>query len=299
MRKSIILGFIIIFVSLSIYGCKNESAILEGNVLESFRSTPITDIEVYANGKVAKTNEMGHFQIKGLKKGTIEVTIKDSDKYEEFKDKLVLDAGVNLRDFMLEAKHPLNITASEIPELTSFAYEIFIGLNKDKPLAIANVETSPVEPALHIVGKEYDSSGKATNIEFIQIGTTFWVADNYGNWNIIQNPGESVFRINSIFNEKYTSATNFYRDPNITYEDTKEEIGIDGVNTHKFIATVKDIESGFIDNLEIYVITEGKNKGNIKRIISSSPMHSMYPYVEITLSKLNETLSIQPPIITK
>jgi len=28
-------------------------------------------------------------------------------------------------------------------------------------------------------------------------------------------------------------------------------------------------------------------------------MHSMYPYVEITLSKLNETLSIQPPIITK
>lgn len=299
MRKSIILGFIIIFVSLSIYGCKNESAILEGNVLESFRSTPITDIEVYANGKVAKTNEMGHFQIKGLKKGTIEVTIKDSDKYEEFKDKLVLDAGVNLRDFMLEAKHPLNISASEIPELTSFAYEIFIGLNKDKPLAIANVETSPVEPALHIVGKEYDSSGKTTNIEVIQIGTTFWVADNYGNWNIIQNPGESVFRINSIFNEKYTPATNFYRDPNITYEDTKEEIVIDGVNTHKFIATVKDIESGFIDNLEIYVITEGKNKGNIKRIISSSPMHSMYPYVEITLSKLNETLSIQPPIITK
>lgn len=299
MKKSLILGFIIVLVSLNTYGCKNESAILEGNVLESFRSTPISDIKVYANGKVAKTNEMGHFQMKGLKKGTVEVTIKDSDKYEEFKDKLVLDAGVNLRDFMLEAKHPLNIPTSEIPELTSFAYEIFIGLNKEKPLAIANVETSPAEPALHIVGKEYDASGKATNIEVIQIGTTFWVADNYSNWNIIQNPGESVFRINSVFSEKYTSATNFYRDPYITYEDTKEEVVIDGVKTRKFTATVNEGESGFKDNLEIYVITEGANKGNIKRIISFSPMHSMYPYVKITLSKLNETLSIQPPIITK
>lgn len=299
MKKFIILGLVIIFVSLNIYSCKNESATLEGNVLESFRSTPIPNIKVYADGKVTKTNEMGHFQIKGLKKGTVEVTIKDSDKYEEFNDKLVLDAGVNLRDFMLEAKHPLNIPASEIPELTSFAYEIFIGLNKDKPLAIANVETSPAEPALHIVGKEYDASGKATNIEVIQIGITYWVADNYGNWNIIQNPGESVFRINSVFNEKYTSAVNFYKDPNITYKDTEEEVVIDGVKTRKFTATVNEGESGFIDNLEIYVITEGANKGNIKRIISFSPMHSMYPYVEITLSKLNETISIEPPIITK
>ncbi len=34
----------------------------------------------------------------------------------------------------------------------------------------------------------------------------------------IQNPGESIFRINSIFYEKYYPASIFFKDPNISYK---------------------------------------------------------------------------------
>lgn len=290
----------VLFITLGISNCKKEDVILEGNVLESYKNTPLSKIKVNISNKRAETDESGHFKIEGLKKGVVEINLQDpAGKYEEFKDKLVLDIGVNYRDFFLDAKHPLNIPTSDIIEPTSYAYNIFIGLSPDKPLATADVEVSSLESALHIVGKEFDPSGKISDIEIIQIGTTFWVRDKYGTWNILQNPGESVFRINSIFNEKYTPAINFYRNPDITYEDAKEEIAINGVKTHKFLATFKEEESGFVDNLEIYVITEGKNKGRIMRIISSSPMHSMYPYVQITLSKHDEDIVIQPPIITQ
>ncbi len=298
MRKFFLCLIVFFFIS-SLSSCKRSNVILEGNVFESFKSTPLPKMEVLLNGKKAKTDENGHFKVEGLKKGAVEIVIKGSNRYEDFKDRLVLDEGTNRRDFLLEAKHPLNIPVSEIVEPNSFAYSIFIGLSPDKPLAIAEVESSKSEPALHIKGKEYDEKGNVSEIEVIQVGTNFWIRDKYGNWNAIQNPGESIFRINSIFYEKYYPASIFFKDPNISYKDTGKEIIIDNVKTHKFLLTLKEIETGFIDNLEIFVIKEGKNKGRVKKIISNAPMRSMYPYVSIILSKFDEDLRIMPPAITQ
>lgn len=298
MRKVILLLTTFLFI-LSLSGCSKSNVILEGNVFESFKNTTLQGMEIVVDGKKTKTDESGHFKIEDLKKGSIEIIIAGSDKFEDFKDKLILDEGINRRDFFLEAKHPLNIPASEIIEPNSYAYTIFIGLNPNEPLVEAEVKSSKLDSALSIKGKEYDKNGNISSLEVIQIGPNAWIKDEYGNWNTLQSPGESVFRINSIFNEKYYPALNFFRDPDIVFKDTGEEVIIDNIKTRKFSISYKESDSGFVDNLEIFVIEEGEDKGIIKKIISNSSMRSMYPYIEINLSKFNEDLGIMPPAITQ
>jgi hypothetical protein len=159
-----------------------------------------------------------------------------------------------------------------------------------------------MDSALRIIGKEYsfeNNKVNETDIELVQIGLSIWVKDKYGFWNMVDNSGESLFRIHKIFTEKYDIASNFYKNPEIDYKMTNIFEVIDGVKTRRFDVVYKEKESDFIDKLQISVISEGEYIGAVKTIISNSEMRSIYPYVKIVLSKYNEDLKIEPPSITK
>ena len=301
MKKIINLLLVLIFM-LSFVSCQKNNISLEGYVYEMFKNTPMQNIEINVDGIITKTDSKGYYKIGKLDKNRLTVKIEGTDRFNEFTDNLVLDQGKNIRDFVIEAKNPYNITEDDIYIPYYYHYSINIGLNPEKITATAQVDSSPMDSALRIVGKEYSYENNKiteTDIELVQIGLSIWVKDKYGFWNMADNSGESLFRIHKIFTEKYDIASNFYKNPEIEYKATDIFELIDGLKTRRFDAVYKEKESDFTDNLQIFVISEGEYIGAVKMIISDSKMRSIYPYVKIVLSKYNEDLKIEPPSITK
>ena len=300
--KKIINLFLVSLFLFSFISCQKKTISLEGHVYEMFKNTPMQNIELNIDGNITKTDKVGYYKISKLNKNRLTVKIEKTDRYNEFTDNLVLDQNKNIRDFVIEAKNPFNIPEDDIYIPYFYHYSINIGLSPDKITTIAEVDTSPMDSALRIIGKEYSFENNKTNetdIELVQIGLSTWVKDKDGFWNMIDNSGESLFRINTIFNEKYDIASNFYKNPEIEYKETEIFEVIDGLKTRRYDAVYIEKESQFVDNLGIYIISEGEYIGAIKKIISNSKMRSAYPYVEIVLSKYNEDLKIEPPSITK
>ncbi|HXK51140.1 MAG TPA: hypothetical protein PLE09_01120 [Caldisericia bacterium] len=286
--------FLFLFV-----GCSTSYQI-QGYVYESYQGNPLPNIPIVFDSNIeVTTNAEGAYSISSIKQNPVHVEIEGGKRWKHFQDDLLLDKGVNYRDFFLESLHPLGMLESEINEPYTIRYRIDIGNSEEDILQSAEVESIPVEQSVHIKGYEIGLDGKRSDIEIIQIGLTGWSRDVYGNWNETIDPGYSMIRFDQVFQEEMDIASSFYKDQQTQYEDTGETVQIGDEQTRLYNVEYKEEESGFTRSMKVYVLQEGPWKGQIKKIVSYHPQKSNHQYCIILIDSYNEVEAIFPPVITK
>lgn len=267
---------------------------------ESYQGNPLPNISiVFDSDMEVTTNAEGAYSISGIKSQQVHVEIEGGKRWKHFQDDLLLDKGVNYRDYFLESLHPLGMLESEINDPYTIQYRIDIGNSEEDILQSAEVESIPVEQSVHIKGYEIGLDGKRSDIEIVQIGLTGWSRDVYGNWNETIDPGYSMIRFDQVFQEEMDIAGSFYKDQQIHYEDTEEIVQIGDEVTRLYNVEYKEEESGFTRSMKVYVLQEGPWKGQVKKIVSFHPQKSNHKYCIILIDSYNEVEAILPPVITK
>ncbi len=280
-------------------GCSSSYQI-QGYVYENYSGEPLPNIPIVFNSSIqTTTNQKGAYSVDGINTSPVHVEIEGGKRWNFFQDDVLLDKGMNHRDFFLESIHPLGFLESEIEEPYSLVYRIEIGNSEEEILQSAVVESIPMELSVHIKGYEIGLDQKKSPIEIVQIGMTGWSLDSYGNWNETIDPGDSLIRFDLAFQDEMMIIDTFYKDLSIAYTDLEETVVIDDIKTRVFEIEYKEEESGFTRNMTAYIIEEGPFRGNIKKLISYHPQKSQYQYVIIHIESYNEIESIFPPVITK
>lgn len=300
MDKKVLSTSLILLMVFSFWsGCATTYQI-QGYVYESYNGEPLQDIPIVFNASVkTTTNHEGAYSIEGIDTSPVHVEIDGGKRWRFFQDDVLLDKGINYRDFFLESLHPLGILETEIIEPYSIQYRIEIGNSEDDILQSAVVESIPSEQSVYIKGYEIGLDQKKSPIEIVQIGLTGWSLDAYGNWNETIDPGYSMIRFDLVYQDEMLIADSFYKDLQTTYTDTQKTDVVEGVKTRLFDIEYKEEESGFTRNMTLYLIEEGPFKGCVKKLVSYHPQKSQYQYVVVYVESYNEIETILPPIITK
>jgi len=270
---------------------------IQGYVYEAFNKSPVSGIEVKADTQVVLTNKDGFYQISGIRLSKVPVVVGDHKRFEDLIDTLILDSGQNFRDFILNAKHPLNIDFKEYMEPSSYHCQITVGVNEKIPQFFAKADMVPIDESMKITGMYFDDKKQIKPFEMVQIGITYWEKDSYNNWNETIKPDGKVTQYPSLLRDMLKKCYHFFEDPQLKYSLDPKEFTIEGQKTSLFYIQGIGTENSSI-HYEVYVIKEGANVGQIKKIIRRVGTDSN-TMLAVILNRWNEDIKIEPPLITQ
>jgi len=302
MKRVFVFGLITVFLLAGVISCHfQRSYTLEGYVYESFSKTPLPGITIQCANLSAITNKDGFFRINPLAEKKVPILVGKHKNYTDLTDTLLLDQKVNHRDFILTAKHPMNIDLSEYKEPFSYAFSYHSAENKSLPNSIYNGFVIPIDESISITGKFMDQNKQWQSMEVIQIGFSFFEKDEYSNWNETSKPNTQALQFQSETGNMIKTAYHFFENPVLTYTMETGTFIVEGIKTTLF--RVKDAnDKGTGKQYEVYIVQEGENKGQVKKIISitssthNSPKSSS---ISLILRRWNEEFIIAPPQITQ
>ena len=279
----------------------HSSFTLKGYVYESYSKTPLPGVTIVADSLSVTSDKDGFFRLSNLPDKKVPILVGKNDHYTDLTDILLLDQKINHRDFILDAKHPLGIDLSTYnePSSYSFIYQSFD--EKKAPLSIYSGKSVPIDESLELIGKFSEKNGHWNKIEVVQIGLSFFEKDEYNNWNESNQPNIQALLYQSESSDLIKKAYHFFEDPLLSYKEDPTIITIEGVKTTLFL--VKEINpKENPQQYEIYIVNEGANKGQAKKIIRTNNAgnnSSHQTQVSLVLKEWNGDFQILAPQITQ
>lgn len=298
MKRVFVIGLLLLLI-LPFASCSfHRSYTLEGYVYETYRKSPLPGITILANDLMTVTDGEGFFRIKNLPTNKFPILVGKNKNYSDLIDTLLLDQKVNHRDFVLNAKHPMDIDLSSYHEPSSYAFTYHSIADKKIPLSIFSGRSVPIDESLNLLGKFFDQKNSWKKIEIVQIGLSFFEKDEYNNWNETSKPNIQALQFQSDAGDLIKKAYHFFEDPLLSFKEEPETISIEGVKTVLYhVKEVNPKENP--QQYDVFLVKDGNYKGQVKKIIRTTYSADKQMETSLILNQWNEDFQILPPQITQ
>lgn len=291
-------SFCYLLVLCVLLGACKSGVVLEAYVVDSLHQKPLTGIKVLVDDQEYLTDSQGSFETPTLRKESVKIVVPAQERYEEFSDQLVLYQRRNIRKFLVDAKHPLNLPHEQSTEPYSYAVNIRSGNKETLDKVSITLNAIPSEQSFEYHGTYTDEAGQAQSIHMIQIGFNFWFKDAWNNWQFTSTPPQNVPLWGMIIDPYVQALYQFYHDRDYDYEVLNETVSLGKEETAEILVKAPK-NSELFENLRLYMIKTGSDQGAIRKaVIEVKDRNWLGSTVQLSFEKLNQSLNIAPPDIT-
>lgn len=294
------LHFFCLLLVLSIFlGACKSGPVLEAYLVDSFHQKPLSNFKVIVDEQEYTSDHQGSFVTPSLSKDSVKIVVPAQDRYEEFSDQLVLYQRRNVRKFLIDARHPLNLPHELSAEPYSYRVQIHSGKQGPQDRVSITLNAIPSEQSYEFSGSYTDEAGQKQNIHMIQIGFNFWFMDEWNNWQFTSTPPQSVPLWGMIIDPFIQAMHQFYQDRDYDYEVIADSTFIKQEELAEIqVKAPKNKE--LFEDMKLYMIKSGSNQGNIRKATVKLKDHPwLGTLVQLEFETLKQALLIAPPEITR
>jgi hypothetical protein len=297
MMKKTLIYMLVLLCLLNVLSCKTKR-VLEAYLVDAHHQRPLQDKKIRVDGVEYLTDHRGALVVSSIEKDTVLVEVEADDLFQAFSDNVVLYQNYNIRKFLIEARHPLDLPSERSFEPYNYTVAIQSG-EKTKP---GNVEmmmkSIPFDDTFEYIGTYVDEWGVTVKQNMVQIGFNFWYKDEFDYWQFSSLPPAHFPLWGMIIDAYVRVMYQFYYDLDYTYKLDPEEVLLNDEQVRKITVTPLE-KNELLEEMTIYMISQGEHQGMIRQAELKLKDHAwLGNESKITFLTMNTVMEILPPDIT-